>query len=261
MKQWLAKIPFNRLDKLAPLVFFVLLAWLCWRLANIFWWFVAPPQAPTVQSVALGSQQVMVPNIVRVSLFDEPQQNIAAAGDMNLKLEGVVVASPRHLSSAVIRMNDKADSYTIGDKIADSDIELAEVYWDHVILKRAGQNMTLKFGQTDNVNALINPTSTATDNPSSSPLGQAIEQMQQNREQYLGQMGVSQSDGFQITDKTPAGLRNALGLQPGDKILSINGQTVTQGNELQLLQQVQTTGQAKIEIQRGSQTMTIQQSF
>lgn len=53
-----------------------------------------------------------------------------------------------------------------------------------------------------------------------------------------------------------------MGLRSGDRILSINGQTVGQGlSDVQLLEQVRREGHAKIEIKRGDQVMTIQQSF
>ncbi|MFM6957097.1 MAG: PDZ domain-containing protein, partial [Acinetobacter sp.] len=108
------------------------------------------------------------------------------------------------------------------------------------------------------------PATAPTQNSSPSALGQAIQQMQDNREQYLKNMGVSGggSDGYEISDRTPTNLKNTLGLRSGDRILSINGQTVGQGlSEVQLLEQVRREGHAKIEIKRGDQVMTIQQSF
>ncbi|MGM7389575.1 PDZ domain-containing protein, partial [Acinetobacter baumannii] len=57
-------------------------------------------------------------------------------------------------------------------------------------------------------------------------------------------------------------LRNKLGLRPGDRIVSLNGQTVGQGQtDVQLLEQARRAGQVKIEIKRGDQVMTIQQNF
>ncbi|EPK2779245.1 PDZ domain-containing protein, partial [Acinetobacter baumannii] len=53
-----------------------------------------------------------------------------------------------------------------------------------------------------------------------------------------------------------------LGLRPGDRIVSLNGQTVGQGQtDVQLLEQARRAGQVKIEIKRGDQVMTIQQNF
>ena len=88
--------------------------------------------------------------------------------------------------------------------------------------------------------------------------------MQQNRDQFLADMGVGSAtgEGYEVTSKTPAALRNTLGLQPGDRILSLNGQNVGQGqNDAQLLEQAKQAGQVKLEIKRGDQVMTIQQNF
>lgn len=277
MPQWLSRFDLQKLDKLAPIFFLIIMIWLCWRLASLFWWFVAPPQIPVIQPVILGSQQPVMPNIVRFSLFEEPGQDpqVQAQSSLPLKLEGVVVASPRYLSSAVLRVNDKADSYRIGDKIAETGLELADVYWDRVVIRESsGKTRELKFGEASTTaNSAPPASSTVPSNPTSLPtqnnstadgaIGGAIEQLQKDREQYLGQMGVSAGqNGFEITDKTPPALRTRLGLKPGDRILSVNGQSLSNGtNEAQLLEQIRKTGQAKIEIQRGDQTMTIQQSF
>ena len=87
--------------------------------------------------------------------------------------------------------------------------------------------------------------------------------MQDNRDQYLQDMGVSASGGgYEVSLKTPSALRNKLGLQPGDRIMSLNGQTVGQGQtEAQLLEQARREGQVRLEIKRGDQMMTVQQDF
>lgn len=274
IQQWLSRFDLQKLDKLAPVVFFILMLWLCWRLASLFWWFVVPPQIPVIQPVILGSQQPVMPNIVRFSLFEEQGQNPQGQTQSNLplKLEGVVVASPRYLSSAVLRVNDKADRYRVGDKIAETGLEVADVYWDRVVIRESsGQTREVKFGEASTTANIAPPPASTSSNPATlennsttdGAIGSAIEQLQKDREQYLGQMGVnSGQNGFEVTEKTPAALRTRLGLKPGDRIISVNGQSLSgTTNEAQLLEQIRKTGQAKIEIQRGDQMMTIQQSF
>src|SRR5690606_31553770 len=94
-------------------------------------------------------------------------------------------------------------------------------------------------------------------------LGQAVQKIQEDRDQYLKDMGVNAaSGGYEVTARTPAALRSKLGLQPGDRIMSLNGQAVGQGqSDAQLLEQARREGQVKIEIKRGDQVMTIQQNF
>jgi general secretion pathway protein C len=53
-----------------------------------------------------------------------------------------------------------------------------------------------------------------------------------------------------------------VGLRPGDRVISVNGQPLGQPQrDAALIEQVKQQRQVQIQIQRGSQTMTIQQSF
>ncbi|MBJ8420180.1 type II secretion system protein N [Acinetobacter courvalinii] len=270
------QLRWQKLDKLSGLILALLILWLCWKLASLFWWVIAPPQPMQFDRVELGSQQAQVPNISSFALFNEPAA-ASADDNINLELQGVLLGQPNYLSSAVIKMNDTAERYRVGETVGSTSYQLAEVYWDHVILRQGnGATREVKFKGLDN--GLYQPAAPVLNNGTSVPpaaapapaqnspqsaLGQAIQQMQDNREQYLKNMGVSSGgEGYEISDKTPSSLKNNLGLRSGDRILSINGQSVGQGlNEVQLLEQVRREGHAKIEIKRGDQVMTIQQSF
>ena len=272
--QKLQQFRWQQFDKTSAFILALLILWLCWKLASLFWLVVAPPQPMQFDRVALGSQQAQVPNISSFALFNETATT-TAQDNVNVELQGVLLGYPSYLSSAVIKLNDTAERYRVGETIGSTSYQLAEVYWDHVILKQDnGATREVKFKGLDNglyqpIAPVLNPqaatpqTSAPAQNSSQSALGQAIQQMQENREQYLKNMGVSGgSDGYEISDRTPTNLKNTLGLRSGDRILSINGQTVGQGlSEVQLLEQVRREGHAKIEIKRGDQVMTIQQSF
>ena len=271
--QKLQQFRWQQFDKTSAFILVLLILWLCWKLASLFWLVVAPPQPMQFDRVALGSQQAQVPNISSFALFNEPATT-TAQDNVNVELQGVLLGYPSYLSSAVIKLNDTAERYRVGETIGSTSYQLAEVYWDHVILKQDnGATREVKFKGLDNglyqpIAPVLNPQAatpqTPAQNSSQSALGQAIQQMQENREQYLKNMGVSGggSDGYEISDRTPTNLKNTLGLRSGDRILSINGQTVGQGlSEVQLLEQVRREGHAKIEIKRGDQVMTIQQSF
>lgn len=279
----LKNIDLKQANRVAPVVLLLLILYLCWKLAAMFWLLIAPPQAMQLDRVELGSQQAQIPNISAFSLFQESGQTAAGAEAANILLQGVVVASPSYNSSAVLKVNDQVDRYRVGEMLGSSGFELAEVYWDRVILRRAtGATQEVLFkGLENGLNQPIVPATPASNTmsaPSSAmnsaaeaqnlpsaqnEIGRAIQQMQENKDQYLQNMGVSASDGgFEITSRTPAALRNRLGLRPGDRILSLNGQTLSQGQtEAQLLEQARREGQVKLEIKRGDQTMTIQQDL
>ena len=276
----LKNIELKQIDRAAPVVLLLLILYLCWKLAALFWLLIAPPQAMQLDRVELGSQQAQIPNIGAFSLFQEVGQSVGAIETTNIILQGVVVASPSYNSSAVLKINDQVDRYRVGEMLANSGFELAEVYWDRVILRRStGATQEVLFkGLENGLNQPIVPETSASSSsmpamPSNSgmpeqpspqnEIGRAIQQMQENKDQYLQNMGVSTADGsYEVTSRTPAALRNRLGLRPGDRILSLNGQTLSQGQtEAQLLEQARREGQVKLEIKRGDQVMTIQQDL
>ena len=273
----------KKADRLAPVVLLFLILALCWKLASIFWWVVAPPQVMQPSQVSPGSQQQQIPNISGFSLFYEQGASASSTNDsVPMQLQGVVVSSPARLSSAVIKVGDIADRIVVGQMIGDSSYQLAEVYWDRVILKQSnGATKELTFTGLETLNQPMDsviggnsssmntssPTSVAPLSNSSSDqnvLGQAIQKMNEDREQYMKNMGVNagSSQGYEVTDQTPSALKNKLGLRAGDRILSLNGQSVGQGqSDVQLLEQAKREGKIKIEIKRGDQVMTIQQSL
>lgn len=277
IKAQLENIQWSRIDRLSPFVLLLLILALCWKLASIFWWVIAPPQVIQPEPVVLGSKQAQVPNISSFSLFYEAGASSAQANDsLPMQLQGVMVAQPSRLSSAVIKVNETAERYVIGQMIEGSSFQLAEVHWNHVVLKQSnGGSRELKFNGIENLYQPLQPEQSNTAPASSSPapatettqqnvLGHAIEQIGEDREEYLKKMGVNTAggEGYEVTDQTPTALRSKLGLRPGDRIMSLNGQSVGQGqNDAQLLEQAKREGKVKIEVKRGDQTMTIQQSL
>lgn len=279
MNQWIEKIQqlnWKQADRAAPILLALLILYLCWKLASIFWLLMAPPQVIQLERVELGSQQPQVPNISSFALFQETGKSAAADENINLVLQGVVVSFPSQFSSAVIKVNDVVDRYRVGESIDTTSYQLAEVYWDRVVLRQNnGSTRELPFKRMENgldqpiVQPVVNAPSSnhqsiqAVPSQESSALGQAVQKIQEDREQYLKDMGVNAaSGGYEVTSRTPAALRSKLGLQPGDRIMSLNGQAVGQGqSDAQLLEQARREGQVKLEIKRGDQVMTIQQNF
>ena len=268
--QKLPELNLKQFERIAPLCLMLLILALCWKLAGLFWLWVAPPQVMQMPRVELGSQQPQVPNITNFALFAEQSKN-PADDQLNLQLQGVVVGQPSQFSSAVIKANNVAERYRVGENIEGSAYYLAEVYWDRAILKNnSGQTRELFFQGIDNLDQQIVPPATA---PVVAPavsqeqqaLGQAVQNLQQDREQYLKDLGANTNNtgqGYQVTEQTPAALRSRLGLQAGDQIMSLNGQTIGQGqNDAQLLERARREGQVKIEVKRGDRIITVQQNF
>ncbi len=265
----------SSLDVVAPWLLFVGVIWLCWQLASMFWLFVNPPTAPQVRTVMLGGAVTNnVPNIIGFRLFAEHGSAIGnAQPDVPMQLEGVFVAQPDSLSAAVINVKNASTRYRVGQRIEGTSYQLASVDWNQVSLQRDdGTMQTLKFGDSNAsaANALVAP------NPASQPqnpnqqaqaaLDDAVRQMKTNPNAYLSQMGLAMTGrgghGYEVTSNAPANVRNQMGLRAGDRVISINGQPVgNPANDAQLLQQVQQSHSAQVQIQRGEQTLTIQQNF
>ncbi|MGM8897360.1 MULTISPECIES: type II secretion system protein N [unclassified Psychrobacter] len=98
----------------------------------------------------------------------------------------------------------------------------------------------------------------------SSAIDEAVTALQDSPASYLSRMGVmAAGEGYQVTAAMPAGIRNRLGLEPGDRVLKVNGQNIGSDptQDAGLLKQVQQSGEAQIEVKRGEQVITIRQQF
>ena len=147
----LKNIELKQLNRAAPVVLLLLILYLCWKLAALFWLLIAPPQAMQLDRVELGSQQPQIPNIGAFSLFQEVGQSAGVVETANIILQGVMVASPSYNSSAVLKINDQVDRYRVGEMLANSGFELAEVHWDRVILRRStGATQEILFKGLEN---------------------------------------------------------------------------------------------------------------
>lgn len=221
----------------------------------------------------------------------------------NVVLKGVLLAIPEYLSSALLEVNGKVKNYRIGDYLNDNDYTLIAVDWNTVIIADAANKQTVltmadsmaldqrdmapdaisnqRLPDNNAATALSLPLSLPTDGINNlqanntidgadngiqpqSAISEAIIELQQNPASYLSRMGVMASgDGYQVTATMPAAMRDRLGLEPGDKVLSVNGQNVgsNPAQDASVLQQVQQLGEAQIEVQRGEQIITIRQQF
>ena len=129
---------------------------------------------------------------------------------------------------------------------------------------RLDDALTNANDEADN-NALQDNGDTGQNEPSAeSAIDNAVNELKENPASYLSQMGVmATGEGYQVTDAMPSKIRNRLGLESGDRVLTVNGQNVgsNPAGDADLLGQVKQSGEAVIEVQRGEQTITIRQQF
>ena len=288
------------LNRLSPLALLLSLLWLCWVLAQLLWLLLAPPTAPRLPVVALQPTAIQTVPQDTYMVFANPIPQVPVnQPPPDVKVQGVMVATPAHLSSAILLMNGISQGYGINDPLANSGYTLAAVFWDKVMIADAnGQTVDIPLRepmQLDQPNAFANPATgmmpqtlatlpTDVDGFDVDGFGdvggfnggehhdfggvnafeQAADELRHNPAGYLSRMGVmAVGDGYQVTDAMPSDIKNRLGLEAGDRVISVNGQSVGSNpmQDADVIQQVQQSGTASIQVQRGEQVITIRQQF
>lgn len=289
----------ERLQGLSTWLLLLAVLWLCWGLARLLWLVLAPPSAPTLSELPRQAPAIVsAENSRSFAIFESPSAPQAQKQPPpNVTLKGVMIAVPESQSSALLEIQGQVKNYRIGDELQDSGYRLMAVDWNEVIIvDSSNAQMVLRLrdamdlDQADSIGrgsslanisnnrlppvdtSLSQPPETQVDNSSAqgngntaqSAISEAVSELQQNPASYLSRMGVmATGDGYQVTDAMPDNVRQRLGLEPGDRVLSVNGQAVgsNPGQDAGLLQQVQQSGEAQIQVQRGEQVITIRQQF
>lgn len=288
----------NILNRFSTWLLLLAIAWLCWTAARLLWLLLAPPLAPTLPLVPLQNNAVSSTDYSSLfAIFADPDPVAAAVQPPpNIVLKGVLLAIPDSLSSALLEVNGEVKNYRIGDTLKDSDYSLVAVAWNEIVIADAADkemvirmpaampldqsamitggvsnqrlqdsNILPNAPLSDQTNTDNQPAAEATgENAPKSAIDEAVIELQGNPASYLSRMGVmAGGDSYQVTAAMPANIRNRLGLEPGDKVLKVNGQSVgsNPGQDANVLQQVKQAGEAQIEVQRGDQVITIRQQF
>lgn len=271
---------------------------IAFTLANTVLFFIAPPE----RAGATGSVQqatrtpdtapaVSINAILNRNLFGEAgatavvDNNLPAVETrLPLELLGVFVADDEAESAAIVAQKGKAGLlYVVGEKVP-GNAELLEVHADHIVLRRAGNRETLRFPQMAATGgAVAVPVSTPASQPGSAvqvaPLTAPPETPRDFVENYrdridedpegtlreIGITPVSQGDaqGYRLDSAAASSpYLSQTGLQPGDVVLSVNGQPV--GNIQQdrhQLDNILAEGSARIEVQRGTRRFFVTASL
>ena len=286
----------NTLNRFSGWVLLLAVAWLCWTAARLLWLLLAAPLAPMLPPAALQNTSASGKDYSGLfAIFADPDPIAAAVQPPpNVNLKGVLLAMPESMSSALLDVNGEVKNYRIGDALKDSGYTLVAVDWNSVVIADASDKQTvismpaaMPLDQSDMIAGTVSnqrlpensmlpnapqPTqnteeesaATGSDSSPQSAIDEAVTELQENPASYLSRMGVmAAGESYQVTPAMPAKLRNRLGLEPGDKVLTVNGQSVgsNPAQDASVLQQVQQSGEAQIEVQRGDQVITIRQQF
>lgn len=286
----------NTVNRFSGWLLLLAIAWLCWTAARLLWLLLAAPLAPTLPLAPLQNSASSGKDYSSLfAIFADPDPIAAAVQPPpNVGLKGVLLAMPDSLSSALLDVNGEVKNYRIGDSLKDSGYTLVAVDWDSVIIADSSDKQTvislpkaMPLDQSDMIAGAVSnqrlpdnsmlPTvpqpaqntdaesaEPSSENNAQSAIDEAVTALQDNPASYLSRMGVMASgENYQVTAAMPAKLRNRLGLEPGDQVLTVNGQSVgnNPAQDAGVLKQVQQSGSAQIEVKRGEQVITIRQQF
>ena len=224
------------------------------------------------------------PSLATRQLFgradDNQQEEVISAPTtrLNLELQGVFLSDVPSTSSAIVAERGKDGKlYLVGDKLPGNSV-LHSVESNHILLRRGARLEKLLF-ITKRLNIEASNSATASTsrrpstqgNPTSSrptqasqsgspSAGSAIlsavrDRLQRNPQAVLKEYGLSavapgSSQGYKVDTSHPA--LNNTGLQPGDRVVSVNGAPLGVAmNDARLIDQARAAGRVRVEVERG----------
>ncbi|MBA34817.1 MAG: hypothetical protein CMI14_05220 [Oleispira sp.] len=283
-EQSIILLPWQRTSlTLAKTVFTVLLSS---QLAALTWMVLSPAKVALLEPTRASSSSTIQQSQDSIAdrhvfgdavaeVVEVPKEVNAPKTRLRLELLGVMAASKAENSSAIIApKNGKGENYRIGD-IVQGRTKLAAVHQDKVILDSNGKLETLKFDldKKSSIRKSSKPTSSQKKATANGSLKQRLKKIRNASDAItllrdevnsdprgaLKQLGLevaANGEGYKISSSDS--MLTQLGLQPGDVILSVNEQTLGNIDDDQgLLEQVTSSGQARLEIQRGDRRFVV----
>jgi len=270
-------------------ILFVLGAWSIYLVVENVFFYLDADLAATVSDPSESVQNVTVavtntgPSLATRQLFgrvddNQPEQVISAPTTrLNLELQGVFLSAAASLSSAIVAERGKNGKlYLIGDKLPGNSV-LHSVESDHILLRRGARlekllfikkRLNIKASSTASTSAKDRGRKTASNTrqrsqatqPASASTGSAIlsevrDRLQRNPQGVLKEYGLSavapgSSQGYKVDTAHPA--LNNTGLQPGDRVVSVNGAPLGVAmNDARLIDQARAAGRVRVEVERG----------
>jgi general secretion pathway protein C len=240
---------------------------LAWQLAYWTWIFATPP---TASSPPPAAQDTSIDLATAAKLFGGTvTQTGSGASSSGLRLKGVVAPTPGVAASAIFSTGAAKDvSVFIGSEVQPG-VRLTEVHPDHVIVSRAGvpERIDLEArrsaaassypsGRPGGFRLNVSRTGANSYSLSRKELDDALRDP--NQLGHLGQIGSPPGGGVRMEQVPPGSLAQKLGLQPGDIIRKVNGQTMQSPGDLaRLYQQFGTLTSIQAEVQRGGTTVQL----
>ncbi len=272
------------------------IAYTCWRAVAFFGFGPDEPAtvaAGGVKAEAAGGQDIPVERITALHLFGRPAvAATAAAGggtenlqetQLSLVLVGVFVADVAEASTALIaRKGRRAESYRIGDRLP-GNAKLEAIRRDLVVIARGAAREQISFEEHSDIvrpnteaaeasSRRIVDARPARDRPRPARRPEAPRSPQEAFARYrndiqrdpgkvLDHLGIGRiagDGGYAVGALADQPELSHMGLQRGDRILSVNGRPVGDPRKDRLeIENIVAQGSAKLEIQRGDRRFTV----
>jgi general secretion pathway protein C len=267
----------------------VLGAWSIYLVVENVFFYLDADLAATISDPSESVQDVATavtntgPSLATRQIFgrvddNQPEQVISAPTTrLNLELQGVFLSDVASTSSAIVAERGKDGKlYLVGDKLPGNSV-LHSVESDHILLRRGARlekllfitkRLNIKASSTASTGAKDRGGKTGTNTrqrsqapqPSSSSAESAIlsevrDRLQRNPQAVLKEYGLSavapgSSQGYKVDTAHPT--LNNTGLQPGDRVVSVNGAPLGIAmNDARLIDQARAAGRVRVEVERG----------
>ena len=267
-------------------------------LANAWFFFLADPALPQTSARTLDrgddDRAVPIADVTALHLFGRPRASAGGAAGvaatenlrdtrLSLELVGVFAATHADESRALIAQKGRdPESYAPGDRLP-GNARLVDVYWNRVVISRAGQHELIRFEHdTGNIQRSNLPTRGSTAPRVAAPQAAAVvesarpqrpardaqravtryrEAFERNPERALADAGVALApdrEGYVVGALADLPELSHTGLQAGDRILSVNGRAVGDPSADRLkVEDLLANGAARLEIQRGDRRFVV----
>ena len=263
-------------------------------IATLWWTFVffmaGPEPLPLDLSTDASTRHVPdipIERIVAMNLFGEPTRDPVPRTEtlsetkLSLVLHGVFVADKADASTALIsQRNNNPKLYAISDRLP-GNARLEEVHRDRVVVSRGGVRENLSFKRGDQMirpgngarrtntdrpefsSGLRPSSSKAQRNPRSlieRTLAKHRDEIDRDPRKFIETLGLTTSERGGYVLGTFAD--NDAGLEPGDRLLSLNGRPVGDPEEdRHELERILAGRTVEVQIQRGEQRITFSLSL
>ena len=244
----------------------------------------SPLPAPNANSV----NAILSRNLFGVAGATAASDGAAAEVETRLPLQllGVFVAehgSADADSAAIVAQKGKpGELYQIGDLLP-GNAELIEVHPQHIVLRRAGARETLRFPDVAQLQLANAPESNIPDKfaATTGAVGRQVasnrtprelidayrDRLSEDPQRALDDLGIApvsvgSSQGYRLDNLAQSPYLSQTGLQPGDIILSVNGQAVGDIRQDQKqIDNILAQGSARLEVQRGNRRFFVTASL